>query len=160
MKFFRPELWLKINSEIEEERKKAEAEWDKNDKLYFKIFQEVKKRLPEQFLSIYMANKGFHDFSLKKINVYRKDYCLEDSNDVCLDIVISNTYCSWKISYINVKNFTFDYQIEDELAMVAVWGYDEFIDIGCKTLSHEILFSTGNILSVYFEKISISEVQS
>ncbi len=164
MKFFKPELWAKINSEIDREREEAELEWDRNDKTYWESFKITKQYLPEQFLSVYLNNHGFHDCLISGMEITKK------SNDfggsISIDIKISKGSQIWLVRYGHVTKLYLDFVAEDELSFFPgtnnnvwdEWGYDEFSYVGEDMLSHEILFSSGRTILIYFRKISVENL--
>ncbi|GAB6085231.1 hypothetical protein [Alkaliphilus crotonatoxidans] len=152
MKFFTNELWCKINSEDENERLKAEEQWEINDKAYSKEFKVIKEKLPPKFLLEYLQNYGFHDFSVSKIEIVR----LEEDSSLNLTIVNGLTNCI--INYGGVKKVSLSWDLMTDMLASCDWGYDEFSIVDDTTMSHEILFSTGSNLLVYFQKIKLINI--
>lgn len=166
MKFFKPELWAKINSEIEQEREEAELEWDRNDKLYSESFKMIKKYLPENYLTVYKNNYGFHDCLLTNIEIIKKPDDFGGSISVYLKILKGSQ--NWLVRYGHVTKFYYSFFAEDELSFFPginnnawdEWGYDEFSCVEEQTLSHEILFSSGRTIMIYFRNISVENLDN
>lgn len=164
MKYFKRELWEKINSEVEQEREQAELEWERNDKIYWESFRKTKQHLPKEFLSVYQQNHWFHDCLISGLEVVKKsdDY----RGSVSIEIKISKGPQKWLIRYANVTKFYLDFVAEEELSFFGgmnsnawdEWGYDEFYCIDEDTLSHEILFSSRRTILIYFKRISIENL--
>lgn len=161
MRYFTNELWNGINSNSEDERKKAELQWDKNDKEYYEIFKIVKGLLPKKFMKIYEQEYGFHDYKLRNFEVIHGEEGYVDP--VKFSIVITNGDNVWNIVYKKIKKISINYEQQSDMIKRKKrvyegfddYGYDEFFQIDEKTLSHEILFASGATILVHFEKISI-----
>lgn len=164
MRYFTNELWNGINSDSEEEREKADLQWEKNDNEYYEIFKTVKKLLPKKFLRIYEQEYGFHDYELKNFEVIHGEKGYKDP--VSVSIIIANGEKMWNILYKKIKKISINYQQQPDVLKRKKriyegfddYGYDEFFQIDEKTLSHEILFASGSTILVHFEKISINEI--
>lgn len=163
MKYFKPELWDGYNSDIKEEFEEAKMQWEKNNKEYAQIFQHVKQRLPKTFLKIYMKEKGFHDYHLKDFQIIhgREGF----KNPIAVIIEIENGENTWHIIYKGVTKIAVNYKDEqvNESSKRRFqygfddYGYDEFLEVNDKTLSHEILFASGATILVHFKNISIKK---
>ncbi|WP_035294319.1 hypothetical protein [Clostridium sp. KNHs214] len=156
MRYFTNELWSKINSDSQKERDEADFEWDKNNKAYSEIFDLIKVRLSQKFLRTYLSNHGFHDFQIKNIVLTHKEYGFK--NPISLDIYVTDSVNTFKITYKCIKQFCVNYEeIEGWAARRGFddWGYDEFLPVDEQTLSHEILFASGSTILIYFKNNNI-----
>lgn len=166
MKYFTDELWNGINSEVKEIREKSKLQWRINDNIYFKIFQEVKKLLPKNFLKIYTKEYGFHDYKLKDFEIIHGEKGYTDP--VAINILISNKEKTWKLTYKKIKKIVINYKQQPDIFNrkrreyegFDDYGYDEFFQVDDKILSHEILFASGSTILIHFEKISIIKIAS
>ena len=167
MRYFTDKLWSDINSESQEVREKANLQWEKNDEEYYKIFENVKEKLPKKFLKIYRQQYGFHDYELKNFEIIHDDKGHKDP--VAVNIIISNPEQTWSISYEKIKKIQINYELQPDIfgrkrrrehRGFDNYGYNEFFEIDEKTLSHEILFASGATILVQFEKISINKITS
>ena len=163
MKYFRNDLWSKINSESENERVKAESEWNKNNKAYCEIFETIKVRLSQKFVKTYLSNYGFHDFQIKNLVLNHKQYGYK--KPISLDIYITDGVDTFKITYKCIKKFNISYEACEgwlERTGFDDWGYDEFLPIDEQTLSHEILFASGSTILIHFKNgnIFVTKVKS
>lgn len=164
MRYFTNELWNRVNSESEEERQKADLQWEKNDNEYYEIFKDVKKLLPKKFLKLYEQEYGFHDYELKNFEVIHGNKGHIDP--VAVSMVITNGEKIWNIVYKRIKKISINYEQQPDVLKRKKriyegfddYGYDEFFQVDEKTLSHEILFASGATILVHFEKISINEI--
>lgn len=163
MRCFTNELWSKFNSTSQKERDEADIEWDNNSKIYFEVFEKVKVRLSQKFLKAYLSNHGFHDFQIKNIVLTQKEYGLK--NPVSVDIYITDSVNTFKITYKCIKRFCVDYQGAEGWADrrgFDDWGYDELLPVDEQTLSHEILFASGSTILIHFKNnnIFVSKVKT
>lgn len=166
MKYFKYELWGKMNSEIESERLFAEQEWEKNIKEYFVQFQMLKDRLPKSFRKLYMINNGFHDLHPKKIEVINTDYGFGkcgNKDSVSIKIVLNDRNIQWELQYKNIKKLQIQYQAVNDINELRKgfndFGYDEFLAVDDKILSHEILFASGSMILIHFGRISVKKLK-
>ena len=64
MKYYKKQLWKQLNSSNEEEREKAKVKWHKNDAAYAKVYKDISKAFPADFIRAYSSHKGFHDYCI------------------------------------------------------------------------------------------------
>jgi hypothetical protein len=110
---------------------------------------------------MYFKNHGFHDFSLKAIEVVHSAYSIK--KPVLIKIIITDEGNTWEIKYKGIKKFIISYEKENYLSDrygFDGFGYDEFLPVDDKLLSHEILFVSGATVLIYFEKISINKLSN
>lgn len=165
MKYFKPELWSGYNSDNNDEVKKAEEQWSKNDKEYTQVFEKIKERLPKGFLKIYLKEQGFHDYHLKNVEVIHGSEGYKNPISVSLEIQAGENI--WNIIYKGVTKIRVDYEDENIKSHRARrlqrgfddYGYDEFIEVDENTISHEILFASDATILVHFKKISIKRIK-
>lgn len=165
MKYLKAELWRGYNSDSKEEFEETKAQWEKNSKEYALIFEKVKERLPKGFLKIYMKEHGFHDYNLKNFQVIHAKEGFR--NPIAVSIKIEDGKNTWNIMYKAVTKVQVNY--EDEQAKENIkrrfqygfddYGYNEFLEVDEKILSHEILFASGATILVHFKHISINRVK-
>lgn len=164
MRYFTDELWSGINSKSQDEREKADLQWEKNVSEYNEIFKMIKKALPKKFLKIYEQEYGFHDYELNNFQVIHGEKGYKDP--VALSIVVTNKIKTWDIMYKKIKKISIHYEQQPDVFNRKKrtyegfddYGYDEFLQIDEKTLSHEILFASGATILVHFEKITINKI--
>ena len=164
MKYYLNTLWKGINSDIKEEREKADLQWKKNDEEYTKVFDKVKNKLPKKFLKIYMKEYGFHDYHIKDFEIINEKSGYKDP--VTVKIIITNGINTWDITYKKIKKIVVNYEQEPDLfpgmgrrfyGGFDDYGFDEFFEIDDKVLSQEILFASDATILIHFEKISIKK---
>ncbi|MGH4139223.1 hypothetical protein [Clostridium sp.] len=161
MKYFTLDLWRGSNSDSEKIIDESIAEWNKNAKAYNEVFESIQNRFSKKFLKSYLCNERFHDYTIKNIKINNKDK--RGENPMSIDIFITYSLITWKITYKNVVKFSINYeQWEGEGTCIGFddWGYDEFIPVNEDILSHEILFVSGATILIYFKnkKILLSKV--
>lgn len=166
MKYFTSQLWSKLNEASFEEQAKAEVEWHKALKEYNESFEKIKERFSKRFLNFYCANFYFHDFHIKEFKINHKKYGFK--NPVSINLIVTDTISTWKLTYTHVKNISVNYQEEimgkgtrwERTNGFDDWGYDEFLAIDEDTLSHEILFASDASILIHFQNrgISVSKI--
>lgn len=165
MKYFKAELWKGYNSDSQEEFENAKIQWEKNNKEYAKKFEIVKERLPKNFLKIYMREHGFHDYHLKRFQVIHGKEGFK--NPIAVSIEIEDGENAWNIMYKGVTKIQINYEDEQYREIrkrqfqygFDDFGYDEFLVIDDRLLSHEILFASDATILVHFKHISIRSVK-
>ncbi len=154
MKYYRRELWQKINSENVLVREEAEREWAANSKVYKKVFEELAHSLSTDFLSIYDRHGGFHDFEIKNI-----DFNFIDKEKSCCIVLVHNA-TQIRLLMLGLKKTSIELQISDFVQLPdPAWAYSEFgLQDGMFSLSVAIDFDS----ELYFEftHISASEIIS
>lgn len=163
MKYFTNQLWEEINCGIKERREIAEKQWKKNVEEYAKLFEGINHRFSKKFLNVYSKEDNFHDYELKEICVSQGKAGYSDP--VKVDMIIYNQVNMWRISYTGIEKTSLDYFRICPSPRHFQYGfdeykYDEFYEINDKLLSHEILFGSGAILLIYFNKVSIKKITS
>ena len=149
MKYFTADLWNKI--QYPETYAEASSQWDINLAEYMKVYNSIKHRLPTEFLNTYHQYEGFHDYHLESIKV--NNY--ENKSDPSVEIIISEFGNSFLITYKDVSRFRTSYE-KGNWAGFDDWGYDEFLPVDNKYLTHEILFASGSSILLQFKNRSIT----
>ncbi len=166
MKFIRKEHWAGWNSDDEEEYKWATEDSDKKLKEYAKHLEKLKPKLSKRNFEFFQ--KGLHDAQLisftvgdglhldlennEKINVNSFDRTLVEMK------LISKWFDAiYDLKYKKVSKAVFDFPSEKPLFWgiggdIGDWGHDELTQIDEKIFRHEILFSSGTMILVEFEK--------
>lgn len=166
MRFFSNELCEEINSGVKERREAAEKIWNKNVKEYNILFNKVKCRLSKKFLKIYEKEDNFHDYKLKGISIIQGKYGF--TNPIRISLVIYNEINTWQLDYTKIEKISIDYNKVDDIPSRTKefyvgfddFSYDEVLEVNDKILSHEILFASGTILLIHFNKIFIKKIKS
>lgn len=162
MKFFTNELWDMLNSDNANERNIARQQWDENSSKYSGVFENVKKMPPKNFLKVYYANYGFHDYQLVKFDILNDSMTRRKA--VNANLIIGDGENTWNISYKNISKISIEYNyVNPEFQHnygFDDYGYDEFIEVDKEIISHEILFASGATLLIHFRKISVVKVKN
>lgn len=155
MKYFTYELWKSFNSLDEIVRKKANDEWKANIELYKEEFKKVESRFTKSFLKVLRANDYFHDFSFNGFEVQQNN----KNKFSKVMIKLTNGDRFYEIIYNDVRKVNVDYSADaNELGFgngFCSYGYNEFLEVSDKLLSHEILFSSGATILIWFTKVNI-----
>lgn len=151
MKYFTYDLLKTINNEslsggkIEE----AEKQWNKNALLYSEIFNNLSDKLPIEVYNRF-KNYGFHDYQLQKLEIEHTSLFHTD-----VHLTITDEVKAWKLSFINITSLQFKHLNTDEPCPIFNpesddWVESEFLQLDDRTLSFEVLFTSGANLQVSF----------
>lgn len=160
MKYFTYELWKGFNSRDEKIRIKANDEWKTNIKLYKNEFKKAQVRLTKKFLKTLDKNNYFHDFYLNKMDIEE-----DDSKKKLFNLILTLKHDKevWTMKYINVNKINMNYSLEyNKLGFgkgLCTIGYSEFLEVNENLLSHEILFSSGGTILLWFEKVKAEKTK-
>ena len=160
MKYFTPELWSKAGSPDKQEREASHVKWDKNAKEYSLIFDKIKNRLLKKFLKVYFENKGFNDFRLIEFSLSQA--IGKKGNPQSVQIDIETPFDKrfkvkrFRLTYKQPTKFEVKYSDEMGCNGFDDYGYDEFLSVDERTLSHEILFASGATILIHFKDKNIS----
>ena len=153
MKYFTYELWKSFNSLDKIVRDKVNVEWKANTELYVEEFKKIESRFTKNFLKVLRDNDYFHDFSLNGFVVQRNSK--NKFSKVILQL--TNGGSNYELIYNDVMKLNVNYSTDaNELGFdngFSTYGYNEFLEVSDKLLSHEILFSSGATILVWFTKI-------
>lgn len=161
MKYFTNELWNLINSENLNERTMAKAEWKANSEEYSNRYKQLVGRLPSRVYKFFSSN-DFHDYQVTDVKITQDAYGV--SYPVSVDIIVKSADDKWNIAYKKVTKLSLNFLIGGSPYEIKRgfddWGYDEFLIVDNKTLSHEILFASGAVILIHFydKNISIKKV--
>lgn len=157
MKYFTRELWLQMNSEIEEEAEEAERQWTKNIQEYVEKYREMENRLPKRTYDFFLKN-SFHDCRVEKMELIHEQYGSLDP--IKIKVTVTDEVETWEITYKGVSKIMTNYQNDKTPFSTRRgfdnWGYDELLIVDENTLSHEILFASGAVLLVHFKNKGLS----
>ena len=151
MKYYTGALWKDINSDDPVIRARAEAEWERNDARYSKIYQKEKGLFPEQFIELYEANQGFHDAWIKRITMQMEDW----SKRSC-EIVLSDGESEFEIAFHRIASFMMHGPSFCNGCWNALrWGYDE-LGHKDKRLTLSVLCDFDNEFSLVFKTVTVN----
>lgn len=161
MKYFTSELWSNAGNPDKTKRERAHRQWHENDEAYGKIFDNVKKRLPENFLKVYFSNAGFRDFKLLSFGLDQVIGGKKNPTSFHIDIESYKGNIAYRITYKFPIKCKVHYEGEICSAGFDDWEYCEFLPVDKKTLSHEILFASDATILIYFhdKNISIEQIR-
>lgn len=157
MKYFTSELLLKMNSDLEPERIKADAEWIENTRLYLEKYKYISGRI-SKIAYEKLGMNAFHDFQLKKFEIIHGKYWAK--NPITVVLVVIGQKEEWKIIYKRVKKIEINYSETTNLYNADrvgfdTWGYCELLSVDENILSHEIIFASGASINIYFLNKSV-----
>ena len=67
MRYYLPELWIKMNSPDPGEREEAARRWRENAERYAEVFTALAPSLPREFLQAWERHGGFHDRQIREL---------------------------------------------------------------------------------------------
>lgn len=156
MNYYTKELWIKINSESEEERIAAEKLWSANDKAYCKYYQKIKKYLPEEFRNV-LENGELHDCLIERITI---DF--SKKGQPCVFMRLLNGNKEYQLVFEDVSAFEgqicdLSYAIQNRLS----WSYAEIEILSIENdvmIKLSVLCDVMNEISFQFGKIAIETI--
>lgn len=162
MKYFKKELWDKINSVSFEEKQLAIKQWEENLKIYWKKFEQIRGRISKSAFDI-MKN-SFHDCRLCNLQLNHAPFGQLEPIQVIITVTDGENF--WQIKYKGIQKIKLDFEQGtssfEKRRGFDTWGYDELLTFDDNLLSHEILFASGATLLVIFKNngFSISKVKN
>jgi len=172
MKYFTKELWAAHNSGVDEERRRALEEGDRNALEYGRQLELLRSRLPPEAYSFF-SGESLHDGRLVEFiagdDVGRNVYGPEkfDINAHRTSVLMKVLGCNldefFTLKYTKVRRVVFDYPsadplFHDEGEHIGDWGYDELTAADDSYLRHEILFASGTTILIEFKDFSYEKV--
>lgn len=153
MRYFTGELWRNINSDDRTVREQAREEWKKRGALYSKIYDREKKLFPEDYIRIYEKAHGFHDLTIKNINMIMDGW----TNRSCV-VELSDGKEEYELVFQGVSSFAASFpslpaRKRDEMW----WGYDEIGHKG-KRLSISVLCAFENEFTINFKTVTVNTI--
>lgn len=159
MKYYTKELWGNVNNENEEIRIDADKQWIDNSNCYSIVYNEVKNKLQKRFINIYEKELGFHDWKVKALNINQK--FIKRKSIMEVEIIITKDLKIYQISFIGIEKINIEYGKDFSICEgFGDWGYSEILTNEDKTISFEILFSSGATFLIHFKKISIEKLNN
>ena len=153
MKFFKKELWAKINDSDELIRKQAEIEWEKNCESYQQHFLKVKKHLPDNFINNFLLRNGLHDYIIENISISKT------TREYCCDLQLSNNTETILITMYGIKALQVDIaSFQNCIQGKLTFGYCEFEITLKHNIRLSILCDIKNELQIECETISFKKV--
>lgn len=155
MKYFKNELWDKMNTNNIEEKNTAHDQWMQNIKEYEERYRLLENRLSKKSFNLLKQN-FLHDYRMNDFTICHKD--LGRQNPISIDITFTNSQEIWMISYKKVNKLEINYLKQKGFYSERGFdtlGYYELLDIDEETLSHEFLFASGTTLLIYFSNKNI-----
>lgn len=154
MQYFTKELWMRINSQNEDVRLKAEKDWESRSIEYQQQFELAKQHLPSKFIKDFMSRNGLHDYSIVEIVLTK-----QPRTSACeLKLSIEEETVIIKLAEIHSLQIdieSLNYCINGKLS----WGYSEFEITPCNTIKLSVLCDINNEIAIEFEKISLKSLK-
>lgn len=148
MEYFTKELWRQINSKKQEERERAEKEWEENAKKYCDYIQR-NKYMKIRKIHKKLAQYDFHDSEIDAL-------CWNSGKQ---EFVISiNGYAeNLQIIYSKVKKINLGLNDAVAVPIGLRWGYYELLQESRRLITMDMLFDFENELTITAESIDINE---
>lgn len=150
MNYFKKELWYQMHDSDKSIRLNAEREWNENDQLYSKKFEEVVKQLPRRFVKEYLKRYEMHDYCIlglhivKKGRTYACEMQLTDGTETVLITMLG-------LEAVRVDVASFQYCILGRLE----WAYSEFDITPENNIRLSILCDFKNEMQFEFKSITL-----
>lgn len=148
MRYFTKELLMKINGEDESVRTQAEEAWKRNDADYNQQFAKIQKHLPRRFLKNYFSRRGFHDYTICGINIFRKKKSysceLELSDGMQTVLLLMEGIVALNVNLESIRSC-----IQGDIW----WAYSEFEITADKNIKLSVLCDPLNELQFEFKTI-------
>ena len=145
MRYFTFALWQRLQQSDSE---KAERRWINNIRLYQSQLSNLKAQLGRRVYQFF-TTEGLHDGLITKIEIGKKRSIL---------ILVQKLGISYELSFSGVSHWSIRYDQEtNSLSFNEIfeWSYEEFSRDAEGELKLEILFSSGAICTVNFNKLKI-----
>ena len=158
MKYFTKELWEKTNlSTNSDELKKNFNEWDIRFENYYKQLELISNRLGDAYK--HFSKVSFHDFRLEKMELLHNRYYEKPALQIRL--IVTDDMNDWVKSPEDACRYELFFEEVIGLDLICVknnqdncgldeWGYEEILAVDGKTLSFEVLFTSGANLYITF----------
>lgn len=161
MKFFKKELWARINSDDENEREQANAEWDQNNAAYYEHLKQLRPRLPVN-ASRFFGKISLHDGTLLSISLGDAIDSTEEiplrkrKTRIRMIVAFLDNPETYILQYSGIRQIFIDFPSATPLFYdlgdsFGYWGYDELTDAGDGFLRHEVLFDSGATIAIEFK---------
>jgi hypothetical protein len=156
LKYFTYELFQALNDErLDEEKMQGiERKWENNCRLYWDNFRSLSKRIPTEIYNKF-SFRGFHDDRLENIKVEHTS--LFHMN---IHLFITGEKESWQLTFCDIRSLTYNHLNKGPVPIFHPkcddWAYEEFLPIDDKTLSFEVLCSSGANIKIIYEDDNIS----
>lgn len=128
-------------------------------KLKEKYFEyNIIKRLPQDFVRLYLDRNLFHDMYVKQVDIGRNK-----DNSIEVGVEIYNEDVSFKVIYNRVSKFIINGgkntdMLCTDMDILSQWLFDEFYLVDNETMSHEVLLDGGIIIKVEFSSIKFVQL--
>jgi len=158
MRYFTPELYLKLQSADEQSVDAAMEEWEKAIQAYERHLETIKTQLPP--VSRAIAQMDFHDWSLLMFSPNAADGTSAAELIILLQQAKEIAVLSYSLTRV-VERFN-PPPAWDLSGDQVYWLYDE-LDVsadGTKSFTHRILLSDGTIVLVNFSSCRVRKTSS
>jgi len=168
MRYFTRELWLGFNTQDDAQFQRTRKRWEANLKAYSRQLEPLKSRLSQNG-SRFFESVSLHDGRLLAFTVGDHiDFRQSDLKSLSrstgkpkVRIQVLDFEQRWLhiLAYTRVRNVLFDFPSKtplfyEEGDRIDDWGYDELTAADKSYLRHEILFSSGAMILIEFQKFS------
>jgi hypothetical protein len=161
MKFFTPELFVRLNSDNDDEIDQAEADWEAARKKYQKHFKRIEAKLPRPLVKLCNA-VPLHDAVVERPRhlawtVYENDDRGEHSWTI---LSVRQPDAAYDLVYLDPVEPSQLNRLVDSPVFTeenVIWLYDE-VSYQRGICMHEILFSNGVVLTIRFKGFKYAEM--
>jgi hypothetical protein len=114
-------------------------------------YKNIRNRLPSDFVTVFEAEDGFHDFVIKEIKITR-----DRNKKIKLILFIKLGKRDYILQYYNVNKYSICFT-KDGLkngSCIGIWNIDEF-DVSEDYIIQEIQMVFGETMIIEFEQASV-----
>ena len=140
-----------MNSDEPDIREKGKAAWIETAQKYGPYFEEIKKKLPKNFMKTFEKSSWFHDFVFSSINLTNMGKYMS-----IVEFQISHVEESYKITFSGVNKIAINIPTtQNWLCGNLTWGYTEFELNDDNSWSIRVLCDLDCEISLNFRRIAI-----
>ena len=151
MQYFTKELWQGMNRPDEAVRREAEAQWKKNNSLYWKRIGRIRKKIPDAFFRCGTVCRDFHDYEIQGISF------LQTGREHATEIRLSGPEGHILLTLGGVRSFRIDVVTFTTCIMRQLsWGYSELDLTPEGDIRLSVLCDLENELEFQFKTAEIS----
>ena len=163
MKYFTAQLWSDYNSPVRSVREKAEKQWNRNRRSYWKYIAKILPHLSPSARSFFRET-SLHDGIIFSVSfgdslTFSKTGIWPKTSFAEIKVLHPETDDLYILHYSWLREFTVEYNAEKHYRekiyyVFGDWGYNELFLTKDKWLKHEILFDSGATVKLEFKHFS------
>ena len=160
MKYFTPQLLSDSNSDDISLSRKAEMQWNRNMKAYWKYVARILPKLPSQARRFF-GKTSLHDATIELISLgdlgrFSKPRTSSSTSFVEIKVTHPESGDLYTLRYSCLRDVKIEYHSDrrHRYYFFEDWLYDEVLLTRDKWMRHEIMLSSGTIILLEFRRFS------